>query len=96
MAAKIKVKMNSRGARELLAGNSVMSFVNGMAVRGAAAANAMEGTPRIDRGEKFGFTSWTPTRASRRAIARIYATGPTARRRNAANNTILKALGSAR
>lgn len=90
MAKKVKVEINSAGARAVLTSGGVASNLHSHAQRVAAAANAMLGP--IARTDMYPYRSSTWQGASR-ARASVATGGFTSRRDNAKNNTLLKALG---
>lgn len=93
MAKRARVEMNSAGAIEVLKSAGVQGEISRIVQGIAARANAAEGTPNTERGERYGFEASVIQAPHTRAGGRVTAVGPTARRRNAENNTILKASG---
>lgn len=93
MAKKVRVQILDEGAVEVLTSQGVQQKIAEIVKGIAARANAAEGTPRAERGEVFGFEASVIPSPHTRAGGRATAVGPSARRRNAENNTLLKSMG---
>lgn len=93
MAKKVRVQILDEGAVEVLRSQGVQQKIAEIVKGIAARANAAEETPRADRKEVYGFEATVIGSPHSRAGGRVTAVGPSARRRNAKNNTILKAMG---
>lgn len=93
MVKRSRVVMNSAGATDVLSSPAIQAEIRAIVNGIAARANAVEGLPRTERGEIYGFEPSVIASPHTRAGGRVTAVGPSARRRNAANNTILKSMG---
>ncbi len=93
MAKRVRVQILDDGAAEVLTSQGVQTEIAKIVKGIAARANAAEETPKTDRKEMYGFEASVITSPHTRAGGRVTAVGPSARRRNAKNNTILKAMG---
>lgn len=86
-------RRNSKTFQEILTSSAIQTRLHERAESAAARANASEGTPRTERGELYGFVARSTANPHTRAGSRVIAVGPTARRRNAENNTLNKSIG---
>lgn len=84
--------MNAAGSRAVLTDPGVQAKIQGIVTAATSAAN---GAINIKPGELFGYVGSTIPAPHTRAGGRITALGPTARRDNGKNNTLLKVIGGA-
>lgn len=96
MARVRRVRINSAGAIGVLTDPAVQNMIRSIVTQAAANANSMEGLPRTERGEIYGFEPSVIENPNRRAGGRVTAVGPSARRRNLENNTLLKSTSGVR
>lgn len=90
--ARGRVKMNPAGARAALTDSGVQAKIQGIVSSAAASANA---GITMRAGEMYGYVGSVVPAPHTRAVGRVYAVGPTARRDNGRNNTLLKVIGGA-
>lgn len=93
MASRLRVRMNSRGARAALNAPGVIADLQARAERVEAAANGMMG-PRLPS-DLTAYRVLPAKEGRNRARVSVWTGGYASRRDNAKNNTLLKALGSA-
>lgn len=93
MAKRVRVKMNSRGARAILNSPGVVNDLQARGQHVESAANAMMGPkPAAD---EHGYRLLPAKTGKNRARVSVWTGGYTSRRDNAKNNTLIKALGEA-
>lgn len=91
--ARGRVKMNSAGSKAALTESGLQKEIQGIVSRAESDAN---GRINMKPGELFGYVGSTISNPHTRAGGRVTALGPSARRDNGQNNTLMKVIGGAR